>query len=143
IDVTLLPDAAAASTIASGRVAAVVVGADRIARNGDVANKVGTYPLALACREHHVPFVVAAPTTTLDLSTPDGASIPIEIRAGSEVTSLMSSLGPVSLAPAGVPALYPAFDVTPASFVDAIVTERGVSERPHAETLRTFSAGAA
>jgi methylthioribose-1-phosphate isomerase len=136
LDVTLLPDVAAASTIASGRVAAVVVGADRIAANGDVANKVGTYGLALACRAHGVPFVVAAPTTTLDLDCPDGASIPIEMRSGSEVTFVISPSGePVPLAPAGAAALYPAFDVTPAALVDAIVTERGISMPPHRETL--------
>ncbi len=137
LDVTLLPDVAAASLIARGRVQGVVVGADRIAANGDVANKVGTYGLALACRAHGVPFVVAAPTTTVDLATPDGASIPIEERAGAEVVSLpLPGGGSVSLAPDGVSALYPAFDVTPAALVDAIVTERGVSAPPHAEALQ-------
>jgi methylthioribose-1-phosphate isomerase len=137
IDVTLLPDVAAASVIASGRVAAVVVGADRIARNGDTANKVGTYGLALACRAHGVPFVVAAPTTTLDPSCPDGAAIPIEMRSGAELTFITSPAGePVPLAPPGTAALYPAFDVTPAALVDALVTERGVSTPPHAELGR-------
>ena len=136
LDVTLLPDVAAPSLIARGRVQAVVVGADRIAANGDVANKVGTYGLALASRAHGVPFVVAAPTTTIDLATADGASIPIEERPGSEVVSLrLPGGGSVSLAPDGVSALYPAFDVTPAALVDAIVTERGVSEPPHADAL--------
>ena len=135
--VTLLPDVAAASLIARGRVHAVVVGADRIAANGDVANKVGTYGLALAARAHGVPFVVAAPTTTLDLATPDGAAIPIEERDGAEVVDLpLPGGGTASLAPEGVSALYPAFDVTPAALVDAIVTERGVSEPPHAAGAR-------
>ena len=139
LDVTLLPDVAAASLIARGRVNAVVVGADRIAANGDVANKVGTYGLALACRAHGVPFVVAAPTTTVDLATPDGASIPIEERSGREVVSWTLPGGEsVSLAPEGVGALYPAFDVTPAALVDAIVTERGVSEPPHGPALARF-----
>jgi methylthioribose-1-phosphate isomerase len=139
LDVTLLPDVAAASLIARGRVSAVVVGADRIAANGDVANKVGTYGLALACRAHGVPFVVAAPTTTVDLATRDGASIPIEERDGREVVVMpLPGGGTVSLAPEGVGALYPAFDVTPAALVDAIVTERGVSEPPHARALARF-----
>jgi methylthioribose-1-phosphate isomerase len=136
LPVTLLPDVAAASLIARGRVHAVVVGADRIAANGDVANKVGTYGLALAAHAHGVPFVVAAPTTTLDPATPDGAAIPIEERDGAEVVGLpLPGGGTVSLAPKGVSALYPAFDVTPSALVDAIVTERGVSERPHAGGL--------
>jgi methylthioribose-1-phosphate isomerase len=139
LDVTLLPDVAAASLIARGRVSAVVVGADRIAANGDVANKVGTYGLALACRAHGVPFVVAAPTTTVDLATRDGASIPIEERDGREVVVMpLPGGGTVSLAPEGIGALYPAFDVTPAALVDAIVTERGVSEPPHARALARF-----
>lgn len=133
IPVRLLPDVAAAATIASGRVDAVVVGADRIAANGDVANKVGTYGLALACRAHGVPFVVAAPTTTLDPDCPDGSAIPIEIRTSDEVLSIPSPAGgTIRLAPDGVSALYPAFDVTPAALVDVIVTERGVSTPPHA-----------
>ncbi|HQR44767.1 MAG TPA: S-methyl-5-thioribose-1-phosphate isomerase, partial [Thermoanaerobaculia bacterium] len=140
IPVTLLPDVAAAATLASGRVQAVVVGADRIAANGDVANKVGTYGLALACRAHGVPLVVAAPTTTLDPACPDGRSIPIEIRGGDEVLLLGTPAGEtVRLAPEGVPALYPAFDVTPAALVDAIVTERGVSEPPHAAALKALA----
>ncbi len=102
LPVTLLPDVAAASLLARGRVHAVVVGADRIAANGDVANKVGTYGLALAARAHGVPFVVAAPTTTLDPATPDGAAIPIEERDGAEVVDLpLPRRRPASLAPAG------------------------------------------
>ncbi len=136
LPVTLLPDVAAATLIARGRVHAVIVGADRIAANGDVANKVGTYGLALAAHAHGVPFVVAAPTTTLDAATPDGAAIPIEERDGAEVVDLpLPGGGTVSIAPKGVTALYPAFDVTPSALVDAIVTERGISERPHAAGL--------
>ena len=136
IDVTILPDVAAASLIASGRVSVAVVGADRIAANGDVANKVGTYGVALACRAHGVPFVVAAPRTTLDPACPSGREIPIEWRDGAEVLLLdPSGESPFSVAPRGVPALYPAFDVTPAALVDAIVTEAGVSTAPHAEGL--------
>jgi methylthioribose-1-phosphate isomerase len=142
--VTLLPDVAAASLIARGRVHAVVVGADRIAANGDVANKVGTYPLALAAHAHGVPFVVAAPLTTLDPWMPDGAAVPIEERDGAEVLRLpLSGGGHTALAPAGASALYPAFDVTPSALVNAIVTERGISEAPHAEGLaRLLAAGA-
>lgn len=136
IDVTILPDVAAASVIASGKVSVAVVGADRIAANGDVANKVGTYGVALACRAHGIPFVVAAPRTTLDPACPSGRDIPIEWRDGTEVLLLdPSGESPLSVAPAGVPALYPAFDVTPAALVDAIVTEAGVSTAPHAEGL--------
>ena len=136
IDVTILPDVAAASVIASGKVSVAVVGADRIAANGDVANKVGTYGVALACRAHGVPFVVAAPRTTLDPACPSGRDIPIEWRDGAEVLLLdPSGESPLSVAPEGVPALYPAFDVTPAALVDAIVTEAGVSTAPHAEGL--------
>jgi methylthioribose-1-phosphate isomerase len=139
LDVTILPDAAAASMIALGRVQGVVVGADRIAANGDVANKVGTYGLALACRAHGVPFVVAAPITTIDLATPDGTSIPIEERDGKEVLGFpLPGGGALSFAPPGASALYPAFDVTPGALVDAIVTERGVSAPPHAEALARF-----
>ena len=141
LPVTLLPDVAAAALLSLGRVHAVVVGADRIARNGDVANKVGTYALALAARAHGVPFAVAAPTTTLDPGTPYGGAIPIEMRDGAEVVDLpLPGGGRVRLAPAGVPALYPAFDVTPAALVSAIVTERGISEPPHETSLtRLFS----
>jgi methylthioribose-1-phosphate isomerase len=136
IDVTILPDVAAAWLIASGRVSAAIVGADRIAANGDVANKVGTYGVALACRAHGVPFVVAAPRTTLDPACASGRDIPIEWRDGTEVLILdPTGDSPLTVAPAGVPALYPAFDVTPASLVDAIVTEAGVSVPPHVEGL--------
>ncbi len=122
IEVTVLPDAAAASLLRAGRIDAVVVGADRIAANGDVANKVGTYPLALLAREHSVPFYVAAPRSTIDRRCPEGGSIPIEERSGSEVTEGFG----VRTAPAGVYVYSPAFDVTPAKLVRALITEVGV-----------------
>jgi len=127
IPVTLLPDAAAASLLASGKIGCVVVGADRIARNGDTANKIGTYPLALAARAAGVPFFVAAPTSTVDLRTAGGAEIPIEERAAAEVTHLAGQ----RIAPDGVQVFNPAFDITPARYIDAIVTERGVARAPY------------
>jgi methylthioribose-1-phosphate isomerase len=103
-----------------------------------VANKVGTYGLALACRAHGVPFVVAAPMTTVDFSCPDGGSIPIECRDSEEVLSITSRSTTIQIAPPGVRALYPAFDVTPAALVDAIVTERGISVPPHGPALSSL-----
>jgi methylthioribose-1-phosphate isomerase len=135
IPVTLLTDAMAGWLMARGEIACVVVGADRIAANGDVANKIGTYALAVLAAHHHLPFYVAAPWSTVDLETPDGAAIPIEERAGDEVVTL----GGQRIAPAGVPARYPAFDVTPEALVGAIVTERGVVRRPYAEGLRALA----
>jgi len=126
IPATLVPDAAAASLMAAGSVDCVVVGADRIAANGDVANKVGTYALAVLAAHHGVPFYVAAPTSTVDHACPSGASIVIESRPPSEVTHM----GGVRIAPAGVDAANPAFDVTPASLVTALITEEGVSVTP-------------
>jgi methylthioribose-1-phosphate isomerase len=113
----------------------VVVGADRIAANGDVANKIGTYGLAVLAGHHRLPFLVAAPWSTVDLATPDGGAIPIEERSGDEVTSL----GGVRVAPEGVPARYPAFDVTPGGMVTAIVTERGVARAPYRESLAALA----
>jgi methylthioribose-1-phosphate isomerase len=109
----------------------VVVGADRTAANGDVANKVGTYPLAVLARHHGVPFYVAAPTSTVDLGCPDGAGIPIERRSGDEV----ASLGGARVTPAGVESENLAFDVTPAGLVTAIVTEEGVVTAPYGPAL--------
>lgn len=120
------PDSAAASALASGMIDAVVVGADRIAMNGDVANKVGTYPVALACARSGVPFIVVAPVSTLDPSLDSGSAVVIEQRAASEVLSF----GGVSVAPADALAFNPAFDVTPADLVTAIVTEDGVWTPP-------------
>ena len=131
IPVTLLPDVAAASLLASGRIGCVIVGADRIARNGDTANKVGTYPLALAARAAGVPFFVAAPVSTLDLQAASGAGIPIEERAAEEVTHLRGE----RVAAEGVSVFNPAFDVTPARYITAIVTERGVARAPYQTSL--------
>jgi methylthioribose-1-phosphate isomerase len=122
IDVTLLADAAAGALLRGGRIDAVIVGADRIAANGDVANKIGTYPLAVLAKTHGVPFYVAAPRSTFDLSCPDGTGIPIEERAASELTRGFG----VTTAPEGVSVYAPAFDVTPAALVTALVTDLGV-----------------
>ncbi len=118
-------DSAAASLMARGEIDLVITGADRIAANGDVANKIGTYALAVRARHHGIPFYVAAPCSTIDRATPDGGAIPIEERSADEV----------AVAP-GVPVSNPAFDVTPAALVDAIVTDRGVVRPPYAETIR-------
>ena len=130
----LVADAAAPSLIASGDVDLVMVGADRIAANGDVANKIGTYPLAVMARRHGVPFYVAAPLSSIDLDCPNGAAIPIEERAGSELTEF----GGKQIAPKGVHTFNPAFDVTPAELVTAIITERGVAYPPYTESLRAL-----
>jgi methylthioribose-1-phosphate isomerase len=124
IDHVVQVDSAAPGAILRGLVDAVVIGADRIAANGDTANKVGSVGLALACADAGVPFVVAAPWSTVDLATPDGTGITIEERAATEVTTLAG----VPTAPAGTRGFNPAFDVTPARLVDAVVTERGVVE---------------
>ncbi|MFH1681659.1 MAG: S-methyl-5-thioribose-1-phosphate isomerase [Candidatus Eisenbacteria bacterium] len=122
IPVTILCEGAAAGLLASGRVGLVIVGADRIAANGDTANKVGTYGLALAADAHGVPFYVAAPFSTFDTSLPDGRSIPIELRSEAEVTR--------GAAPAGARAWNPAFDVTPARLISGFVTDRGIIAPP-------------
>jgi methylthioribose-1-phosphate isomerase len=131
IPVTLLPDVAAASLLASGRIGCVVVGADRIARSGDTANKVGTYPLALAAQAAGVPFFVAAPVSTIDPRARTGSDIPIEERSSAEVTHL----GGQRVAAEGVAVFNPAFDVTPARYIAAIVTERGVAKPPYDRSL--------
>jgi methylthioribose-1-phosphate isomerase len=131
IPVTLVADVTAGSLMAQGRVDCVVVGADRVAANGDVANKVGTYSLAVLARHHGLPFYVAAPTSTVDLDCATGADIPIERRPAEEVAELAG----VRLAPAGLPVENPAFDVTPAALVTAIVTEEGVATSPYRESL--------
>jgi methylthioribose-1-phosphate isomerase len=132
VDVTLVCDDMAATVLASGRVQAVIVGADRIARNGDVANKIGTYGVAILAREHRVPFYVAAPSTTFDLSLRTGREIPIEERAGEEVTEGFGR----RTAPRGVSVYNPAFDVTPARYVSGIITERGVIRAPYERNIR-------
>ena len=120
----------------SGRIGCVIVGADRIAANGDVANKVGTYSVAVLAKENGVPFYVAAPVSTLDLSLPSGDLIPIEQRPSKEVTEVFG----VSVAPEGIAVENPAFDVTPARYVTAIITERGVARAPYEESLLRLTA---
>ena len=134
IPCTLITDNMAASLFGAGKIAAAVVGADRIAANGDVANKIGTYGVAVLCRAHKVPFFVAAPVSTIDPELPNGGMIPIEERDPSEVTHLMGR----RVAPDGVPVYNPAFDVTPARLVSAIVTEKGVLKPPFPRALRNL-----
>jgi methylthioribose-1-phosphate isomerase len=136
---TLVADVMAGSLMAAGEVDSVVVGADRIAANGDVANKVGTYGLAVLARHHGVPFYVAAPTSTIDLACPTGADIPIERRSPDEVTAV----GATVVAPPGMAAENRAFDVTPAELVTAIVTEEGVATQPLGPSLARMAAKAA
>ena len=131
IPYTLLADAAAGWLLASGDVDAVVVGADRIAANGDTANKVGTYPVAVLAARHGVPFYVVAPTATLDGETADGGGITVEMRSAAEVTSF----GGRRVAPAGASAINPSFDVTPAELVSALVTEAGVLRTPYGPAI--------
>jgi len=131
IEVTIQADGAAGALLASGAVDAVIVGADRVAANGDVANKIGTYPLAVVARRHGIPFYVAAPRSTIDPDCPCGADIPIEQRAAAEVTEGFG----VRTAPAGVSVNSPAFDVTPAELVDALVTEVGVVRPVDSDSL--------
>ena len=135
IPLTLITDNMVGHFLKTGGVAAVVVGADRIARNGDTANKIGTYGMAVLAREHNIPFYVAAPVSTLDLSIPSGEQIPIEERAEEEVTHLAG----VRISP-DVRAAHPAFDVTPARFITAIITERGVARAPYESSLRELTA---
>jgi len=131
IPTTLIADSMAGHLMARGEIDAVVVGADRIAANGDVANKIGTYTVAVLARENGLPFYVAAPVSTVDLATPSGDTIPIEERAPEEVTHH----GGRRLAPEGVAVRNPAFDVTPHRYVTAIITERGIARSPYAESL--------
>ena len=128
---TLLADSAAGMLMRQGRIGCVITGADRIAANGDTANKIGTYSLAVLARENGIPFYVAAPTSTVDLSLPDGDGIEIEERPPEEVTRF----GGVQTAPEGVSAINPAFDVTPNRYITAIVTESGVASAPYGESL--------
>jgi methylthioribose-1-phosphate isomerase len=137
----LIVDSAAASVLAGGVVDAVLVGADRIAANGDTANKIGTFALALAAAHARVPFLVVAPETTLDPGTPTGAGIEIEDRGAGEVRAFCASCG-VPTAPVDAPVRNPAFDVTPAALITAIVTDRRVVEAPRAGPDRRLSAGA-
>lgn len=134
IPTTLISDNMAGAIMRQGKIDAVVVGADRIAANGDVANKIGTYTVAILAKEHGIPFYVAAPIATIDLETPDGSKIPIEQRASTEVTHLAGK----QIAPDGVGVENPAFDVTPNQYVAAIITERGVARAPYGESLKAL-----
>ena len=136
IETVLIADSSAGSLMAAGQIDLVVVGADRIAANGDVANKIGTYSIAVLAREHRLPFYVAAPLSTIDLDCPHGGAIPIEERAAREVTEPFG----VRIAPPGVQVRNPAFDVTPARYVSAIVTERGVARAPYGPSLAALAA---
>jgi len=136
IPVTLITDNMAGHFMSRGEVQAVIVGADRVAANGDVANKIGTYMVAVLAHRHQIPFYVAAPLSTIDLETPNGAAIPIEERDSSEVASVAG----VRFAPSGVPARHPAFDVTPAELVTALITERGVVREPNREKITALLA---
>jgi methylthioribose-1-phosphate isomerase len=134
IPYTLIPDGAAATLMHQGRVDLVILGADRIAGNGDTANKIGTYSLAVLARHHGLPFYVAAPLSTFDFAIPDGKHIPVEERRGEEVTHLWGQ----AIAPAGAPALNLAFDVTPNELISGIITEKGVLEPPFSSSLKPF-----
>ena len=138
IAVTLIADNAAGHFISRGEIDAVIVGADRIAANGDVANKIGTYPLAVLARRHAIPFYVAAPLSTIDVSIAHGSAIPIEERGADEVTGY----GELRWAPAGVAVRNPVFDVTPADLVTGLITENGVVPAPEAGKIRALLAAA-
>jgi methylthioribose-1-phosphate isomerase len=138
IDTTVITDNMTASMMRQANIDLVVVGADRIAANGDVANKIGTYGVAVLAKEHGIPFYVAAPLSTIDLKTPDGSRIPIEERPDREVTHVGSN----RLTPEGARIRNPAFDVTPAKYVTAIVTEQGIARAPYEESLAALVRGA-
>jgi methylthioribose-1-phosphate isomerase len=137
IPVTVLADDAAAALMRAGAIDLCIVGADRIAANGDVANKIGTYGVAILAKEHGIPFYVAAPISTVDLQTPDGSKIPIEERNDKEVTHIGGS----RLTPEGARIRNPAFDVTPHKYVTAIITERGIARAPYEESLASLVQG--
>lgn len=131
IPVTVIADNMAATVLRAGAISCVIVGADRIAANGDVANKIGTYPLAVLAQRHNVPFFVAAPLSTIDFDCADGAAIPIEERSPTELTRFFGK----PITPEGVEIFNPAFDVTPAELVSAIITERGIARPPYRDAL--------
>jgi len=138
IPLTLITDNMVGHFLKSGKVGAIVTGADRIAANGDTANKIGTYQIAVLAKENNVPFYIAAPISTFDLSIPDGGHIPIEERSAEEVTHIQG----VRIAP-DVPAAHPAFDVTPSRYIRAIFTERGVATAPYEDSLQKLAAAPA
>jgi len=135
IPTTVISDNMAGAIMRQGKIGAVIVGADRIAANGDVANKIGTYTVAVLAKEHGIPFYVAAPWSTVDLDTPDGSKIPIEQRSSREVTHIAGR----QMTPNGVKIENPAFDVTPNAYVTAIITERGVAKAPYSDSLKQLS----
>jgi methylthioribose-1-phosphate isomerase len=135
IPTTVISDNMAGVMMQQGKIGAIVVGADRIAANGDVANKIGTYTVAILAKEHGIPFYVAAPISTVDLATPNGSKIPIEQRNKKEVTHI----GGRQMTPDGVEIENPAFDVTPAKYIAAIITERGIARAPYEESLRELA----
>jgi methylthioribose-1-phosphate isomerase len=136
IPTTVISDNMAGAMMRQGKIGAIVVGADRIARNGDVANKIGTYTVAILAKEHAIPFYVAAPISTVDLACADGSQIPIEQRNAKEVTHIAGK----QMVPDGVAVENPAFDVTPAKYVSAIITEKGVARAPYSESLSALAA---
>jgi methylthioribose-1-phosphate isomerase len=138
IPLTLITDNMVGHFLKTGKVGAIVTGADRIAANGDTANKIGTYQIAVLAKENNVPFYIAAPVSTFDLSIPSGDHIPIEERSSEEVTHLQG----VRIAPENVNAAHPAFDVTPARYIAAIFTERGIARAPYAESLKALASTA-
>jgi len=135
IPFTLITDSMAGYFMSRGEVSCVIVGADRIASNGDTANKIGTYTLAVLAKENNIPFYVAAPTTTIDMTLASGDEIPIEERSPEEVTRIQG----VAIAPAGVKAANPAFDVTPHRYITAIITESGIIRKPYGEGIKESS----
>ena len=132
IPVTLITDSMAGYFMRKGEIDLIIVGADRIAANGDVANKIGTYSLAVLAKEHGLPFYVAAPVSTFDMTLPKGEHIPIEERSREEVTHI----GGKRMAPEGIEVAHPAFDVTPNALIHAIITEKGVIRPPFSENLK-------
>jgi len=135
IPLTLITDNMVGHFMKSGKIGAIVTGADRVAANGDTANKIGTYQIAVLAKEHNVPFYIAAPVSTFDLSIPSGDHIPIEERSSDEVTQIKG----IRIAP-DVHAAHPAFDVTPSKYITAIFTENGVARAPYTESLRALAA---
>jgi methylthioribose-1-phosphate isomerase len=135
IPTTVISDNMAGAMMKQGKIGAIVVGADRIAANGDVANKIGTYTVAVLAKENSIPFYVAAPFSTIDLETADGSKIPIEQRNTREITHI----GDKAITPEGVQVENPAFDVTPAKYVTAIITERGIARTPYEDSLRKLA----
>ncbi len=135
IPTTVISDNMSGAMMKQGKIKAIVVGADRIAANGDVANKIGTYTVAVLAKEHGIPFYVAAPFSTVDMATPDGSGIPIEQRDSKEVTHIAGK----QMVPTGVEVENPAFDVTPAKYVTAIVTEKGIARAPYTESLQKLN----